>query len=341
MTRKYCIGGFFEMAQPEDVTDETNLARRLLFPENPKHTFNNARSALAVLLRGLKPKKFWLPSYICPSLAQNMGVDVQFYPVTPELQPDVSFLRAHVKAGDVLLGVNYFGRLPQDAFLAYTKQQPEVVFIEDCAHTIPMQQGFWGDYMLFSPRKLVGLADGGYFVADQVQTIQFELSHPDSHELNRWQASLLRYSDALNSDLWHPINQTKEKNMSVGRMRMSRLGHELIHQINVEKMIEKRQENFAQLHASLGHLSFLELSDDYCPFGFVVRLNPQTREHVRHILIEHQIFPAIHWENLPSSEDEFPEAHQLSKELLTLPCDQRYDVADMDYITDVVYQALS
>jgi hypothetical protein len=47
------------------------------------------------------------------------------------------------------------------------------------------------------------------------------------------------------------------------------------------------------------------------------------------------IFPAIHWSDLPSPPT-FLAAHGLASELLTLPCDHRYDADAMLRMADIV-----
>jgi len=42
-----------------------------------------------------------------------------------------------------------------------------------------------------------------------------------------------------------------------------------------------------------------------------------------------RVFCARHWADLPSPGADFPAEHDLSRRLLTLPCDHRYDAADM------------
>jgi hypothetical protein len=48
-----------------------------------------------------------------------------------------------------------------------------------------------------------------------------------------------------------------------------------------------------------------------------------------------RIFCARHWADLPSPAADFPAEHELSRRLITLPCDHRYGEAEMARVADV------
>ncbi len=60
------------------------------------------------------------------------------------------------------------------------------------------------------------------------------------------------------------------------------------------------------------------------------------REH----LLRERIFPAIHWERLPSPAADFPAEHELAASVLTLPCDQRYSGEHMERVAAVFEDAM-
>lgn len=70
------------------------------------------------------------------------------------------------------------------------------------------------------------------------------------------------------------------------------------------------------------------------PLGFPVFL--EHRDEVRNKLFAHDIYPPIRWAIDGVVPDEFIDSHELSSQIMTLPCDGRYDVADMERMVAVL-----
>ncbi len=346
MKKHRFIGGFFQMALP-DVHVQRSIAVHWGLPDDPALQFANARSALAALITVLKPKRAWVPAYVCSSVVDAFAannVQIFYYPVGDTLEPDVSQLVHEACSGDVVLSVNYFGRLPNEVFLDFVRKHKDLIFIEDSAQTIDSGQAPWGHWRLISPRKVVGVADGGYIIPT-MQTLKCLLtpSVSRSTETDRWLAPLLRLEDReeLNSSRWHIAHQQREKSMMVSDARMSCLSHELLKRMDSLTIIEQRKHNYSVLYELLSHIAFRPmLSPEFCPFGFPIRLPTNLRAVLKDEMIKMGLFPAIHWETLPSPADQFAIEHSLAQELLTIPCDHRYNTTEMEYLGQSVLTIL-
>jgi hypothetical protein len=83
------------------------------------------------------------------------------------------------------------------------------------------------------------------------------------------------------------------------------------------------------LAAALGEFAlFPELTNDVVPLGFPVRF--ANRDQVRSALFASQIYPAIHWPVKDVVPETFTGSHLLARQILTIPCDQRYDQDTID-----------
>lgn len=101
------LGGFFGLDLPES---RGGLVRHW----GAQHGLGwfNATSALAALIRTLDPPAVWFPAFLCPELAEAAPeARRRFYPLDKALAPDMSAL-GDLAQGDLVLGVNYFGRDP-------------------------------------------------------------------------------------------------------------------------------------------------------------------------------------------------------------------------------------
>ncbi len=335
------IGGFFPLDLRNCVSDSGGLLR-LWTGELPFSAFANARSALAALVAQLKPRRVWLPSFICNAVVEGVPHGLQcFYAISDALTADTGAL-AKATAGDMVLGVNYFGFGPDEDFLSFVAARPDLVFVEDCAHCV-VSGTAWGDWRLFSPRKVVGVADGGILVGMRPNAVLpkpfVEANDPEWI----WRAPLLRYEDSLQkrSAQWHPANQEKEANMKVSNSCATRLSLALLCLLDPQEIARCRRENFALLQATIGeYLLPLRETDHSVPFAFPVQLAPEQRDTVIRNLHANGIFAAVHWDRLPVKPHDFQQAHHLSQSLISLPCDQRYEAAHMDYITTIFRQVL-
>lgn len=341
MNARAPIGGFFPLALPHGTSPAGGVLQAWT-GGRPFTAFVNARSALHALIRQLDPPCVWLPSFICDAVAEGVPRTRQrFYAISETLSADTQALAA-ATAGDMVLGVNYFGFGPDEAFLRFVATRPDLVFVEDCAQCA-MPGPAWGDWRLFSPRKVVGVADGGILLGTRPgATLPQPGTAPDDPAAI-WRASLLRYEDPHQEGVtpWHPENQAKEARMRVESAGATRLSLALLGALDPQDMVRRRRENFAALQTAIGayRLPLRERADS-APFAFPVQLAPQERDTVLRGLHAKGIYAAIHWRDLPVDPRTFKQAHALSHRLISLPCDQRYDATHMDYIATTFRQIL-
>jgi dTDP-4-amino-4,6-dideoxygalactose transaminase len=121
---------------------------------------------------------------------------------------------------------------------------------------------------------------------------------------------------------------------------MTKFSRFLLNKFNFTQIISTRRQNFKFLLEKLTQSKQLvplykNISDKICPLGFPVLT--EKREFLKSKLITNNIFPPIHWDLSGHIEKEkFSESWELSKQILTIPCDQRYSKNDMQHIVDVI-----
>jgi len=116
--------------------------------------------------------------------------------------------------------------------------------------------------------------------------------------------------------------------------KMSRLSMFMLKRINFEEIIRKRRENYNFLLKKLKYnknvkIIFPKITNEVTPIGFPIAI--KKRKKIITNLIRNKIYPPIHW-NLPKEIDknEFSASWNISKNILTLPIDQRYEKMDME-----------
>ena len=329
------IGGFLGMELPAAI-GAASLRARWKLP-GPQSAFATARSAFKGLLDALPSGAVFLPAYLCPEMSAVVPLARRrFYPIDESLSPQVSFLAARVAPGDIVLGVDYFGRPPGADFLAYVAQHPQVHFVEDCAQALATGCEAWGDWQLYSPRKLVGVPDGGVLVARSGRAAATPLADSVPGDcaaaVDLARAQWMRHEDAdeEQNDRWYPLHRAKEDAMGVSATRISRLAWELLDRLDLDAIAAARRRNYAVLAGLLADVALLDALPAGCvPLGFPVRVAAVRRDTIRGRLFDARIYPAVHWEHLLAPAHEFAAEHALAAGALTLPCDQRYAAEQM------------
>lgn len=116
--------------------------------------------------------RFWVPDYFCnQSLAgvRAAGAELVFYSLQDSLAPDWARCTesAAIAPPDVFLLVHYFG-IESDVEAAHGfAQMHGALLVEDCAHALlpTGRVGSRGDFVLFSPHKLLPIPDGAILAA--------------------------------------------------------------------------------------------------------------------------------------------------------------------------------
>lgn len=322
------LGGVFALEQPGTG------GMKAFWDIRADLAWEDATSALAALVRHLTPGVVWFPGYICSTiLAAVPAARRRFYRLNAALDPDSDGL-ANVSAGDIVLAVNMFGRAPGPGWRRFVLDRPDITFVEDCAQALDTGQSPWGDWRLFSPRKLFGVPDGGLLVPVSARARQSGLLGPelrsDPRIAARHRAPMqLRRDEPFNNTLWHLRHQAAERSRVVSARTMDQEAMALLTSLDPAPMRATRIANFSCLADRLAAFALLpDRVPTYAPMGFPVMLRPERRDEVLAALHVARIFAAVHWRDIPAPAH-FLTDHARAASLITLPCDHRYGLPEM------------
>lgn len=351
------IGGFFGRETP--ATGPLSGGGVLGFwagTDRPLLLRDSAGAAFGALARALDPPRIWLPGWFCAPFATGLPADrLRLYRVTPDLAPDTASL-GDLGPGDLLLAVNHFGRAPGPAWAAFAAARADVVFVEDCAQALDPATPPWGDWRLYSPRKLMGVPEGGLLVATSPRARATALPPPGLpsdpvRSAARARPMALRRDHPADNALWHPLHQAAEAMGDNADRAMDAAARDLLARIDPTPMIAARRANAARLFHRLFHrLSdgrpdglrpLIDMADPpFAPFGLPVLVDPDRRDALLARLHARGIFPAVHWRDILSPPG-WTEDHARARAILTLPCDHRYGAADMDRLAAALAAVLA
>lgn len=317
------IGGYFELELPAQ-----NKVRYL----DAKY-FQSARACFYALLLKGRPTKVWLPFFNCDAMLGPLraaGIEYDFYSIANDfsIADDVP-----LKDGEWLVYVNYFG-------LCTTKQQEILKKYNPAQIIFDHAQAYFSPPLdclatIYSPRKFFGVPDGGLLIT----SLNIVEDGDDCGSFDRVTHLLKRASDTPESGyLDYQLAEKTLENFSLAKM--SKLSRRILSSGDTDIAVVRRNENYEYLRSRLGHYN--ELDFDVSPLdGPLCYPFLSSRIYGGHeVLSKHRIYVPTYWPEVKrrcsSSSVEF----YLSSMLLPLPCDQRYDSREMDYIVSILEEVL-
>jgi hypothetical protein len=329
------IGGFIPLDPAFDGDGPARLPDCFLPTDTVSWTWtHNGRIALNRIVDTIKPRRIFFPAFICRDpvdAVRQRGSEIQFYPVGQTLRPDLSILSTMIGRGDAVLGVDFFGFPPCEDFLSLRNSRPDVFWIQDLCHAGGPTEIPWGDALIYSFRKIIGVPDGGLLVSrsDQLTFNPIEMQDPPAERSGPWRARAADPDNSRSGD-WFPLYRSIEETMpkeevwgpSTGSVRV-------VASTDWTRASRTRRSNFRILQEGLsGRIVFRCCTPaPSAPMAFPI-LAPTDAGELQRRLAAKGVFAARHWGHLPSPQG-FAEEHLIAQRILSLPVDQRYGRDDM------------
>jgi len=303
------------------------------------------------IIKKVKIKKCWLPSYLCETIIQplrELDLDYEFYHLKENLQLDIDYLSRRIEKNDLVFTINYFNFLFNDKVIKFLRKlkNNNVIIIEDLTHSFLTNNIFSykiSDYSIISLRKWFGIPDGGIAFSNNNlfdKNLIVKRSFYDFVHLRLKYAILKNFylNKIINKkDSFRKMHDKAEElaNLTIRLNAMSNISKIILNSVDFNNIIYRRRMNFKYLLSSFEDLHKIEilcknLEEGICPIGFPIIAT--KRDVLRDYLASNNIYCPIHWllpEEIPKK---FIYSYFLSKNIITIPCDQRYSIEDMEVI---------
>jgi len=293
-----------------------------------------------------------LPAYLCKEVVKpfvEAGVGIKFYKVKRTLAIDLEDITTKISSKTkAILFINYFGFPQPLELIQKLRERYQGYLIEDNVQALLTQfsgyplNGF-GDIVFSSYRKFIPTPDGACLSFKNLRGPLLKVISKTSFGhfkfiVLRLLGLLLKYFNDKKSIFFDLAE--KEIDVYPKPAPISRISSWLLKKVDFDECIVKRRKNYEFLLSAFKHDEsvrplYTELQRGVCPLGFpmLVKNRDQMRDH----LIRNRIYPPIHWE-LPGEidEKEFSGEWEISRNILTIPIDQRYDEDNMKYIVSII-----
>lgn len=315
------IGGYFELELPHNHKK---------FPHSDGVLLNSGRHSLEYILQSLgKIKRLWIPYFTCDVVLQpleRLQIPYSFYRINQDLTiaEDVA-----LEEGEYIIYTNYYGIMD-----AYCKTLASIYshnLIIDNAQALYAEH-LEGIKTFYSPRKFVGVPDGGIAYIDNV----YDATLPKDVSYDRC-SHLLKRHDLIPAEGYKDFRDNSHKIAESPMSEMSNLTEALLLSIDFDAILEQRLYNFNYLHEHLASLNGLQLPplDSFvCPlvYPFYAK-DPELKKQ----LISNQVFVATYWPNVLEWCKAEDIEYELTTHIIALPIDQRFEKEDMDRIIKFIF----
>jgi hypothetical protein len=296
---------------------------------------NSARSGIFHALSVLQCKSIQIPHYLCPSVKKflvSKGINVKEYFISESMEPENIFL----DKSEAILIVNYFGIFSTEKLFSIASRYVNVI-IDNC-------QSFFSEPIdkvicIYSPRKFLGVPDGGYVLGPNAQSGASEYEPDHSSDT----AAFLLKRIEKGSSAAYKERMLNEKRIDKSDVRqMSALTKKLLANIDYDYVITRRKKNFhqaCQLYSGINLIQPENFIDQKC----VPMVYPLVVENINLVdeLNIKKIYTGRWWNSVVQKLP--PQKYEvfLSKYMVPIPIDQRYDSDTINYCHSEVMRCLT
>ena len=313
------IGGYFEL----------ELSDRGGFLHDDGVLLNTGRNALEYVLQALGDvKHVFVPYYTCDVVLEplnKLSISYTFYPINQNLE-----LKEWpaLQSGEYLIYNNYFGI--KDEYVGKLAHRYGSQLIVDNAQAW-FAEPINGVSTIYSPRKFVGIPDGGVaYCPKRIDEQSFE--QDSSYERC---SHLLKRIDLGPSEGYADFRTNSKQLVGQPIKRMSKLTRRMLCSIGFEAIKDKRRKNFGYLHERLKETNLFVMSsmDSFaCPMVYPYLTDDAS---LKQRLIENKVFVATYWPNVSEWCGCEALEYGLARNMVFLPVDQRYGIDEMQRIINL------
>ena len=313
------IGGFFGL----ELLGENDL----FSSEKGFVGLNSGRNCLEYILKVRNYHFLYLPYFTCEVILEplkKLEIPFEFYDIDDNLEPIFDYTKITSNQG--FLYTNYFGT--KDKFISQVSAKIPNLIIDNA-------QSFFSKPLenidtFYSPRKFVGVADGGFLSINKKLNDDFE----QDVSYNRM-SHLLKRIDLSPEEAYADFSINDESLTHQEIKFISKLTSKILSGIDFELIKKRRKENFTFLHDALKNKNLLtfDIDEDSIPMVYPFR----TKDvELKEKLINEKIYCATYWQNVLKWAEKDKNSYKLTQEIIALPIDQRYSILHMEQIVNKI-----
>ncbi len=290
---------------------------------------NSGRAAIYHAFRCTGADCIYLPYYQCDTVRDFLlkkNVKIKYYYINSEFEP---ILDGNEPNSAVLL-VNYYGIMGGGRMKRLAEKYKNVI--------IDNSQAFFSKPLencmnVYSARKFVGVPDGAYVVGKNADRFEYEQGYSSDTALFLLQR--IEYGCEGKTYESRMVNEHRIDSEDI--KKMSPLTRAILDGTDYQNIIDRRRENFSVARALFDKINKLDISA-FCDDEAVPMVYPLVAEDdgLLGVLLEHKHFQGHWWSYLLDEVAEDTFEYYISRYVIPITIDQRYNEDDIKDIYSVV-----
>lgn len=330
--KRRIIGGEFAISHELTISNGTNLQTA-----DNTYYYSSGRCALFAILSDIKHTfgkigGVLLPNYLCDSITNTVvdaGWKYCFYHIRKDFHIDFDALGQITLENKVVLLIDYFGMTDLTNDIENIRSRfPNAIIIADCVQAFYSMGKYEADYSFTSFRKWFPCPDG----AMVIKKYKEGMTKIDLKESNWWKYKyagniLKEYSCLVSDSIALELLDKGEELLDKSYLcEWNEESKRIFHSIDKVKIRNRRKRNAKYLHQ---HLEALNIDHYYSEEGtpLFLPILVENRDQLRKAFFVDSIFTPKHW---PVINTNINGENVLYRRELSLICDQRYDLDDME-----------
>lgn len=355
------IGSEFWIDENFHNLESAYFPEYLSFGKDRKLLFSG-RTAIDFVLQDIKKKinTVYIPSYCCSSMLQpfiDRNIDIEYYDMKIDSH-GINYIIDFQKEVDLFFAISYFGFSQSNMDTVITKyREKEIIVIEDITHRLLSQSNYSeaADYWIASIRKWIPIPSGGIAIKSTGLFLEQTITPPPNTVINNKIKAMKQKSKYMNTFFYQKKSAEKVKkdfsqryskfanelNLDYKNYAIDKKSELILLAADINKIKKKRIENAQFLYNELKDcvkLKFLFKKLDCqmdCPLFVPIVIEDFYRDNLKRLLIENEIYCPSHWPN-PDPEKLTVYKNPIYNQELSIICDQRYELKDMQRIVKVI-----
>jgi len=321
---------------------------------------DSGRSAIRLSLQNINPpqKRAVLPAYTCETVILpfiEAGYEIELYNVDRNLLTDAHRFRQMVEGFNpaVILAHACFGFDTIQNIREYLRRKSNegTIIIEDLTHSLFMKRQLpCADYYVGSLRKWSGIPDGGFItVCNDVYRITPPAEENTPYLDYRCKAQALKrqYAHTPDADIkakYRALFAASEKALdSQNRIyTMSAVTRRAIMGIDYDRLIRRRRDNYKFLLEGLSGMKKINIPaplNGQADAPLYLAFLTEDRDALQAFMAAHRIYLPVIWPVPSQVVGRFnTDTEYIYANILAVPCDQRYEISDMNRVLEAIYR---
>lgn len=306
------IGGYLEFEK---------YSGKMLYDDAIK--LNSGRNCLAYLILAKDIKEIYLPYFNCNvvyDICKKYNVKVNFYHINENFYPILDGV-----SNKWVYLINYYGQISNQQIKNLSKNNKIIVDNVQAYFQNPVKN----IDTIYTCRKFFGVCDGALLYTDK--KLDRELEQDITGERIKYLVG--RFEE--NASEYFALNKQNNAMFDNEDIKyMSKFTENLLHSFNYKRIESIRTDNFNYLLKNLKEINLLNLKGVKGAFMYPLYINDADK--IRERLLKEKIYIPILWPNVLELEDKNSVEYNFAKNILPIPCDQRYGLGEMQKIINII-----